>query len=135
MPKGKFRGVSLSEDLVQTIERYIRENPSSAYKSIADFVTDAVRKRLEELGALPPTLSLVHLNVNENYVLLWDNKAKQSIRVFFTEDKIKCEYCDSNRCYHVKYAISLPEVRKEFERRRKLGLKVPDLSYLELEEE
>ena len=71
MPKGKYRGISLSEDLLNAVERYIKENPSTSYKSLADFVTDAVRKRLEELGALPPTLSLIHLNINENYVLLW----------------------------------------------------------------
>ena len=132
MPKGDYRGVSLSKDLIESIETYIKENPSTAYKSIADFVTDAVRKRLEELGALPPTLTLIHLNINENYVLLWDKKINRSVRVFFADDKIKCEYCDSNRCYHVKYAVQLPQVQKEFERRRKLGLKVPDLTYLEL---
>ena len=136
MPKGDYRGVSLSKDLIESIETYIKENPSTAYKSIADFVTDAVRKRLEELGALPPTLTLIHINVAENYVLLWEKKPGEdkghSVEVFFKDDKVKCKYCDSNRCYHVKYAVSLPEVKKEFERRRKLGLKVPDLTYLEL---
>ncbi|MEM1589948.1 MAG: hypothetical protein QW175_05975 [Candidatus Bathyarchaeia archaeon] len=39
--------------------------------------------------------------------------------------------CDSTRCYHVKKAVTIPEIQKEFERRRKLGLKIPDLSYLE----
>ena len=127
----RYRGVSLSEELVKAVETYIKENPSSAYKSIADFITDAVRKRLEELGALPPTLSLIHINVGENYALLWDNKAHQSVRVFFSDEKVKCEYCDSNRCEHVKFAVNLPKVQKELETRRKLGQKVPDLSYLE----
>jgi hypothetical protein len=126
----KFRGVSLPKDLIDTVERYIKENPNSGYKSKADFIVDSVRLRLESLGAFPPTLSLIHLNVAENYVLLWDNKIKHSVRVFITKDNVKCEYCDSIKCYHVQFAIKLPEVEKEFERRKKLGLPIPDLSYL-----
>lgn len=129
MPK-KYRGLSLPEELVNIIENYIRENPTAGYTSIADFVAEAVRLRLESLGATPPILTLIHLNIAENYVLLWDNKIGQSVRVFFSEEKIKCEYCDSNRCYHVKFAIQIPKVQKEFERRKKLGLPYPDTSYL-----
>jgi len=125
-----YRGVSLPKELIDAVERYIKENPSSGYQSKADFVTEAVRLRLEQLGALPPTLSLIHLNIAGKYVLLWDNKIGQSIRVYFTEDKVKCEYCDSNRCYHVYYAVNLEKVKKEFERRKQLGLPIPDLSYL-----
>lgn len=137
MPKG-YKGVSLPEDLIKAIETYIKENPSTAYKSKADFITDAIRKRLEELGALPPTLTLMHINVAENYVLLWEKKPGEekghSVEVFFENDKVKCRYCDSNRCYHVKFAVQLPEVKREFERRKRLGMKIPDLSYLEEEE-
>lgn len=134
MPK-KFRGVSLPEEIVDTIEDFIENNPRYGYRSIADFVIDAVRKRLEDLGATPPVISLMHLNINpdRSVVLLWDNKEKRAIDILVTEDEVRCLYCDSIRCEHVKFAVNLPQVQKEFNRRRKLGLKIPDLSHLDLE--
>jgi hypothetical protein len=131
-----YRGVSLPKELVDTVEDYIRKNPTSSYKSLADFVIDAVRRRLQDLGALPPSFIFIHINVNDNYALFWEQKPGEkghSVKVYFSEDSIKCGYCDSNRCYHVKMAVKEPDVIKEFERRRKLGLKIPDLSYLEEE--
>jgi metal-responsive CopG/Arc/MetJ family transcriptional regulator len=46
MPEGKYRSISLSKELVEVIEDFIKENPQASYKSIADFVTDAVRIKL-----------------------------------------------------------------------------------------
>ncbi len=136
---GRFKGVSLPEELVKAIKDYIESNPSTGYKSIADFVVDAIRLRLEQLGALPPTFSLIHINTNENYALFWEEKpggkpggkTGHTVRVFFKDDQIKCEYCDSIRCIHIKKAIKLPEVQEALEKRKKAGLKIPDLSYLE----
>ena len=55
MPVDRHRGVSLQRQLVDRIEEYIQNHPERGYKSIADFVTDAVRKRCEELKILVPT--------------------------------------------------------------------------------
>jgi len=45
--KPKFRSVSLSADLVGEIENYIQK--SKRYRSIADFVSESSRLRLEQL--------------------------------------------------------------------------------------
>jgi hypothetical protein len=131
----EYRGVSLPKNLVDAVETYIKKNPTTAYKSLADFVIDAVRLRLQALGALPPTFIFMHINVKDNYALFWEQTPGEdkghSVMIYFSEDSIRCGYCDSNRCYHVKMAVKEPDVIKEFERRRKLGLKTPDLSYLE----
>jgi Arc/MetJ-type ribon-helix-helix transcriptional regulator len=42
-----FRGVSLKADLVDEIQRFIEEIPT--YRSIAEFVSESVRLRMEEL--------------------------------------------------------------------------------------
>ena len=34
------------------------------------------------------------------------------IDVYFKPDKVLCEYCQSNNCKHVEFALSLPEARK-----------------------
>ena len=45
MPTGNYRGVSLKEELVDRVEQLIRR--LGTYKTIAEFVSEAVRLRLE----------------------------------------------------------------------------------------
>jgi hypothetical protein len=45
MPIGKYRGISLRRELVNKREEYMKAHPESGYKSLADFVTDAVREK------------------------------------------------------------------------------------------
>lgn len=42
-----FKGVSLKADLVNDVEAFV--NSSSGYRSVAEFVSEAVRLRLEQL--------------------------------------------------------------------------------------
>lgn len=131
----KYKAVSLPEELIRAVKAYIKNNPSTGYSSVSNFIADAVRLRLQQLGALPPSLTLIHLNVKDNYALFWEQKPNErtghSVQIFFSEENVKCGYCDSSRCYHVKAAVKTPEIIREFERRRKTGLPVPDISYLE----
>jgi Arc/MetJ-type ribon-helix-helix transcriptional regulator len=43
-----FRRISLPSPLVDTVERLVKK--TKRYRSIADFVAEAVRLRLEQLG-------------------------------------------------------------------------------------
>jgi Arc/MetJ-type ribon-helix-helix transcriptional regulator len=52
MPTGNYRGVSLKEELVDRVERLIRR--LGTYKTIAEFVSEAVRLRLEVLEKQNP---------------------------------------------------------------------------------
>jgi Arc/MetJ-type ribon-helix-helix transcriptional regulator len=52
MPVGNYRGVSLKEELVDRVERLIRR--LGTYKTIAEFVSEAVRLRLEVLEKQNP---------------------------------------------------------------------------------
>jgi metal-responsive CopG/Arc/MetJ family transcriptional regulator len=45
----RWRRISVRSDLVQLIEEIIRERSELGYSSIADFITDAVRRRVEEI--------------------------------------------------------------------------------------
>ncbi|MGD0072305.1 MAG: hypothetical protein ABSB71_12185 [Candidatus Bathyarchaeia archaeon] len=47
MPSEGFRGVSLKSELVEELEKFIQEHPS--YRSIAEFVSEAIRLRMENL--------------------------------------------------------------------------------------
>ncbi|MEM2997309.1 MAG: hypothetical protein QXK52_07350 [Candidatus Bathyarchaeia archaeon] len=45
----RFRNISLKAELIGEVEGYISK--SRRYRSIADFVSEAIRRRLEELEA------------------------------------------------------------------------------------
>jgi len=121
MPMDKYRGISLQKELVGTIENYINAHPEMGYKSLADFVTDAIREKCEKLGiftvdtALPP---LEHFNISEHGVRVLDRTLGNGtargriIDVYFKREKVLCEYCDSNSCRHVQFALSIPAAQK-----------------------
>ena len=120
MPADRYRGISLQRELVDKIEEYIKSHPEAGYKSLADFVTDALRKRCEELKILgpnpePPTLE--HFNVNQDHVTVIDHKRRMFADVYFRNGRVYCELCEEEDCEHVKYALSLSKVRKALERK------------------
>ena len=116
MPVDKYRGVSLSRELVDKIEEYVKAHPETGYKSLADFITDAVRKRCEELKILVPTPlelpALEHFNVFEDHVTVIDRKKRRIVDVYFRNNHVYCELCEKEKCEHVDYALKLPKVQK-----------------------
>ena len=44
-----FRGISIKKELIDAIEQLIETHPNAGYKNIAEFVTDAIRRRKEQL--------------------------------------------------------------------------------------
>jgi len=44
-----YRGVSLMKELVDAVEKLVQNHPNTGYKNIAEFIADAVRRRLEEV--------------------------------------------------------------------------------------
>ena len=117
----KYRGVSLQRELINLIEEYIKAHPEMGYKSLADFVTDAVREKCTELKILSATSELPdleHFNISENGVRILDRTITSStsrgriIDVYFKQEKVWCEHCDATNCQHVKFAMNIPEVQK-----------------------
>jgi len=121
MPIGKYRGITLQRELVDVIEHYIKSHKEMGYKSLADFITDAIREKCEQLKILTPMPEqpiLEHFNLSEEGVRVLDRSLANHtsrgriIDVFFKEGKIWCDYCESADCRHVKFALSLPVVHK-----------------------
>ena len=114
MPVDRHRGVSLQRQLVDRIEEYIQNHPERGYKSIADFVTDAVRKRCEELKILVPTPpelpELEHFNVYEDHVTVIDHKNRKIANVYFRNNNVFCDVCETKNCRHIEYVLKLPKV-------------------------
>ncbi|HKZ93957.1 MAG TPA: hypothetical protein VJ249_05185 [Candidatus Bathyarchaeia archaeon] len=112
MPLDRYRSISLQRELVDKIEDCVKNHPETGYNSLADFVTNAVRKRCEELQILtpnPPQLpTLEHFNINQDHVTVIDRARKIFADVYFRNSRVLCEACESENCEHVEYALGLP---------------------------
>jgi len=119
MPMDRYRGISLQRELVDEIEQYIKDHPEAGYKSLADFVTEAVRKRCEELQILGPKpivhSVLEHFNVYEDHVTIIDRKRERLVDVYFRNNFVYCQLCGERNCEHVRYAIQIPKVQRTLE--------------------
>jgi hypothetical protein len=121
MPIGKYRGITLQRELLNKIEEYIKAHPEMGYTSIAEFVKEAVREKCAELKILTPTSEqpeLEHFNVCETGVRILDRSLSNGtsrgriIDVYFKPNIIWCEYCKSDSCRHVEFALNIPKVRQ-----------------------
>jgi hypothetical protein len=119
-----FRGVSLNRNLVSEIEKFIQDYPE--YKSIADFVHEATRVRMEEVrkGKLP---RFEKINSDENGVKILDRSLADDVEVYIKPTGIVCGYDKTDDCDHVRYALSFPEVRELIRKLRKDGWKLPEI--------
>jgi hypothetical protein len=125
MPRGKFSGISLSKELVETIKDYIEENPQASYKSIADFVADALRIRFEQLGVYPGNIALLDINANELGPLLYDKNLKKTVQILISPKGLECAECKLSSCRHIKFALTNPKTQKLIQERKKEGWKLP----------
>jgi len=118
MPVDKYRGVTLQRELIDKIEQYIEDYPEQGYKSIADFVTDAIRRRAEELNVFKLAPRFEHFNVYEDHATIWDKKLSLAVDVYPREDgTMWCKHCESTDCEHVEFALTVPEIIKPLEKR------------------
>ena len=116
--------MSFPRELVDKIEEYIKTHPEMGYTSLTDFATDAIRERCRELRILipePPRAdlpSIEHFNIDENGVRILDRTITNGssngriIDVYFKQDRVWCDYCQSADCHHVKFALTIPKVQE-----------------------
>ena len=127
MSEAKYRSVSLLKELVDAIEQFIKENPQASYKSIADFVVDAVRIRFEQLGVYPGKIALLDINANEMGPLLYDKNLKKTVQILITPNGLRCAECKTNNCQHIKFALADPKTQNLIQERKKEGWKLPEI--------
>lgn len=51
MPKPGYKSVSVPEEMIAHIEKIIKEH-NTLYRTVADFVKDSIRRRIEYLSSL-----------------------------------------------------------------------------------
>jgi metal-responsive CopG/Arc/MetJ family transcriptional regulator len=75
--KPEYTGVSIKEEFAQSVEDFIEEHPTLGYRSLAQFIEDATRRRLEELKAQYKALPRFdRINGDATGVLIYDHELK-----------------------------------------------------------
>jgi hypothetical protein len=125
--KPEFKSISIKEEFAESIEEFIRQHPSLGYRSIAQFLEDSSRRRLEELKSQVKAVPrFLKINGDEQGVKIYDNELKgnKQVDVYFTPNGIRCGYHQLSDCEHIRFALSLPEVRNMVRKRQKEGWKL-----------
>lgn len=116
----EYTTVRLPKELMDEIDQIIKHG-IRGYKSRAEFIKEAIRKRFEELKSIQPMPELPpleHFNIDEDGIRILDRTlaSKTSrgriIDVYFKPDNVRCDYCQSSSCQHVKFALDLPAVQE-----------------------
>ena len=137
MPVDKYRGVSLHKDLVGTIEEYIKTHPEMGYKSLSDFITDAIREKCEQLGIFLPKPEfpvLEHFNLNDTGVRILDrspcHQVKSSGKVidihFRPEGDPGQPTASQTVAVTSTFALTVRAIGEVVEKKRKEGWKLPE---------
>jgi hypothetical protein len=129
--KPDFKSVSIKEEFAESIEQFVKEHPELGYRSIAQFLEDASRRRLEELKAQIKTLPrFEQVNSDANGVKILDRELHKVVDVYFKPTGIRCTFHQSDSCEHVDFAVKQPDVKRILMQKRKEGWKidVPDES-------
>lgn len=121
----EYKKISIKEEFAQTIEDFIRAHPELGYRSIAQFLEDSSRRRLEQLKAeIKPLPRMEQVNTDENGVKIFDRQLHEVIQVYFKPNGVRCGYHQSNSCEHVEFAFKQPDVRRIIDKKIKEGWKI-----------
>ena len=125
--KPEYKAISIKEEFAQSIDDFIKENPRLGYRSIAQFLEDSARHRLEDLKTQIKSLPRFdRINGDATGVLIYDRELKnvKGVHVSVRPSGIMCDFHQTNCCEHVKFALSLSDVQDMIRKRRKEGWKI-----------
>jgi len=128
--KYEYGKPSIDKNLYDAVAQFIEDYPDFGYGSINQFIEDAVRRRCEELRVFELIPRFFHFNVYEDHITIGDRKLGQDdehgrrqprlIDIYFkpvgkfNEYVLWCEYCESDNCEHVKYALTIQQKYEKY---------------------
>ncbi|MEM3640875.1 MAG: ribbon-helix-helix domain-containing protein [Candidatus Bathyarchaeia archaeon] len=110
--------IKLPKELVEEMDRLIG---AMGFRSRGEIAKEAIRQLLSHYkeSLAPPQLPpLEHFNISEHGVRVLDRTLANGVSkgriidVYFKPDKVLCEYCQTDNCRHVEFALSIPKVKK-----------------------
>lgn len=126
--KPEYCGISIKEEFAQGIETFIKAHPEFGYRSIAQLMEDASRRRLEELKSQIKELPrFEQVNSDVDGVKILDREIHEVVQVFIKPQGIKCGFHQTELCEHIDFALTQKDVRETIKERKKEGWKLPDV--------
>lgn len=128
LKKPEFKSFSIKEEFACSIEDFIRAHPEFGYRSIAQFLEDSSRRRLEELKINLKTLPRFEpVNCDPEGCKILDRQIKRVVDVYIRPEGIKCSLHHTDTCEHVEFALTLKDVTEIIKKKKKEGWKLPDV--------
>lgn len=132
--EGEYTTVRLPKELIDEIDKILKRGVMG-YKSRAEFIKESIREKLKTMPAEAfekPQLPIEHFNISENGVRILDRTIKNGVSngriidVYFKPKGIWCEYCQTNNCRHIQFALTVPKIREIVKKKRAEGWKLPE---------
>ncbi|MEM2506204.1 MAG: ribbon-helix-helix domain-containing protein [Nitrososphaeria archaeon] len=110
--------IKLPKELVEEMDRLIGVK---GFRSRGEIAKEAIRQLLNQYKenlTPPPLPPLEHFNISENGVRILDRTLANGysrgriIDVYFRPERIICEYCQTDNCRHIEFALKIPKVRE-----------------------
>jgi len=128
LPRPKFVSISIKDDFAEAIETFIDQHPTLGYRSIAQFLEDSARRRLEEIQSQIKELPRFEkINSDENGVKILDRKIHRVVDIYFKPNGAKCSLDQTDVCEHIDFALTQKDVKEIIRNRRREGWKLPDV--------
>ena len=116
-----YTTVRIPKELANEIDDIIG---TKGFRTRVEVTKEALRQFLLTYSKKP---LLEHFNLNEDGVRILDHGINLIVDVAFKPKGIQCDYCQTNDCRHIRFALSVPEIQGIIRKKIKEGWELPDL--------
>lgn len=126
--KPSYRNISMKTELADAIEDYIKAHLELGYRSLAQFLEDSSRRRLEELRSQEQEVPRMEkINCDNEGCKIHDRKLGRVADITFKPSGIRCSLDETSNCEHIKFALEHRDVKEIIMKKRKQGWKLSDV--------
>lgn len=122
-----YAKLSLKKELMDRIQQFITDYPDRGFRSLAQFVEDAVREKADSLRVFELTPRFEHFNLDEGGVKIRDRSIGVVVDISFKPKGILCSHCGDGLCRHVQFALTVPAIQATIRKRRSEGWVLPEV--------
>lgn len=127
MSESDYIKINLNRNLAEMLRKFMEDYPEFGYRTLGQFAEDAIRRRADELRVFDLTPRFSHFNLDDYGVKIGDKKLNlKAIQIYFKPEGIYCEYCQTDSCEHVGYALKQPAIQEVIRRKRLEGWRLPE---------
>ena len=115
MPKPGYKSITVSENIYNKFFKVYEKNKKGLeLKGISSF-SGYLTSMMEEMMLRNETFArhapyMEKLSIDQNRVVLKDNKRNRIAEVILKEDELQCLLDEKSECVHVGFVYSLPEL-------------------------